>query len=99
MTIDHGKGREARPVQVRTQVRGYSYTYLASFGVLLSTVPATRNMVPPHHLCPGGKTALRIRPAAVCLVYGKLPQVGTQIPGYFCTKYGCTVGPHSSVSQ
>lgn len=31
---------------------------LASLGVLMSTVPVTRNMVPPYHLRQGGKTAL-----------------------------------------
>lgn len=86
VTIDDGKRRAAKGVWVRTQVRGYSYTHRASLGVFLLTVPATRNMEPPHHLCPGGKTALRIRPAA-----GDLPGTagpGTQIPLYEIRLYG-----------
>lgn len=59
-----GKGGKPRFSGTYLQVHGYSYVHLASLGVLLSTVPVTRNMVPPYHFRTGGKTdPLCIQPA------------------------------------
>lgn len=94
VTINDGKGGKPRLVGTYPQVHRYSYVHLASLGVLLSTVPVTRNTVPPYHLRPGGKTdpfSIDPRRCAQQVQY-------TRCAAALVRSTRARIGPHRSVS-